>query len=345
MSGEKTEQPTKKKMDDQRKAGQIPQRKNAVEAILLFSAVFLLWALLPMFAVYAMFGLRTAFDSIRLDFDNALNLSFLSFRDLMRLSLIYCGSVALVASFSGIMFNRFNFSLRSLSPNIQKLNPVNNIKSILSISTLYNIIRILVLFLSISFALYIVTSMHAKDIANMAVCGRLCVVGLISKLLILVFILIIVCVSIMAAIDYFSQSIMFKNNNKMSKDDIKREYKDQEGDALIKSMRRSNALSDGALPNLKDATHVIYSDEHIVAVVFFPETGGAPFVVAKAKGPKSVRLLDEFKRLKVPAFKLPSVALDFYFMAIPGQYLPPRSAAGVEKLHRTLSSSQRPEED
>jgi type III secretory pathway component EscU len=70
----------------------------------------------------------------------------------------------------------------------------------------------------------------------------------------------------------------------------------------------------------------------LVALIFYPSAQLPPYVVFKAKGAKVPALCRKFRALKIPIVSLPSVALDFYRMAPPGQYLPPRSAPGMEKI-------------
>ncbi|QPC44326.1 EscU/YscU/HrcU family type III secretion system export apparatus switch protein [Kaustia mangrovi] len=332
MSGEKTEQPTHKRLEDQRKEGQLPQRKNVVEAGLVTFAVLLLIGISgPLWGSLVTLS-TTVFSGVDRDFDAARASSFAAAMDVVYLVLAVCVLVSMVTLLFGLLLNRFNFAPKALSPKFQKFNPVNQIKGIFSKATIYNFIRLLVYFSIIATLLYLVIANDIENAINASHCGWACLYPFfVSRFKIVVAVILIVLV-LLAALDFRIQTLLFTSQNKMAKDEVKREHKGQEGDPEIKAGRKSVAMNDAAMPLLSDATHVVHSDQVLVAIIFYPAARQRPYVVFKAKGASVAGLCRKFRGWKVPTFNIPTVALDFYRMATPGQYMPARSAKGMSRI-------------
>jgi len=332
MSGEKTEQPTQHRLQERRKEGQIPQRKNIVEAALLISAVLILVGFSgPLSA--ALLNLSTVvFSGVDRNFEAVKATSFIAAMDVVSLMAAICILISMFTLLTGLLLNKFNFSVKPLTPNINKLNPASQIKNIFSKHTIYNFIRMIIIFSSILIIFISVVWGSLDDSINASYCGEMCLYPLFISRIKIVVTTILLVLLLMAATDYRIQTRLFASQNKMTKEEVKREHKEQEGDPKIKFGRRSIAMEDAALPMPSEATHVVHSDQVLVALIFYPSAQLPPYVVFKAKGAKVPALCRKFRALKIPIVSLPSVALDFYRMAPPGQYLPPRSAPGMEKI-------------
>lgn len=339
MSGEKTEKPTPRRLEDQRKEGQVPQRKNVVEAALLTYAVLALIGFSGPLS-NALLNLSTVvFLSLDGDFDDARASSFTASMDVVWLMLAVSASISLFTLLVGMFLNKFLFAPKAVSIKFQKLNPVSQLKNIFSKATIYNFIRLLVYFSALSLLLYIIVVSSFEDSINASYCGGMCLYPLfLSRIRIAVTVILIVLV-VLAIVDYLIQDRLFISQNKMTKDEVKREYKGQEGDPEIKARRKSIAMNDAAMPLPSDATHVVHSDQVLVAMIFYPTSGQRPFMVFKAKGPRVPSLCRQFRALKIPTVNLPGAALDLYRMAPPGQYLPARSARSIQKVMRMMMQS------
>lgn len=232
----------------------------------------------------------------------------------------------------GMLLNKFVFAPKALSPKFERFNPVTQLKGIFSKATLYNFVRMTFLFggmVSIFSALYLY---NVDNALHASYCGSACLYHLfwsrIGILVAAIFLLLLV----LAVVDYFVQSRMFLSQNKMSKEEIKREYKEQEGDPEIKAGRKSIALNDAVLPLLSDATHVVHSDQVLVAIIFYPASGQPPYLIFKSKGAGVPELRRKFQAMRIPIFHMPGAALELYRMGSPGQYLPARSLRAMEKM-------------
>lgn len=334
MSGEKTEQPTQRRLGDRRKEGQIPQRKNVVEAALLtFTALLLAGTFRPLAS--GLLDLSTiVFSSVDRDFDAARAASFTAAMKPVWLTLGICAAASLFTLAVGLLVNNFNFAPKALAPKFQKFNPVSQIKNIFSKTTLYNFARMLVYFMAVVLILYLAVWGGIEDAINASYCGVLCLFPFFLSKFTTSIIAILIVLTLMAALDYRIQTRLFISQNKMTKDEVKREFKGQEGDPEIKANRRSIVMNDAVMPLPSEATHVVHSDQVLVALIFYPAAGQRPYVVYKANGAAVPGLCRKFRALKIPTVNLPAAALELYRMGVVGQYMPARSARPMEKVLR-----------
>ena len=150
MSGEKTEAPTRRRLEDRRKEGQVPQRKNVVEAALLTFVTLLLVGLFGPLSGALLDLSAKAFSGINQDFEIAKATSFTAIVQAAYWIQAICISSAIFTLLLGMLLNRFVFAPKAFSPKFQRFNPAGQVKNIFSKSTLYNFIRMIFLFGTIS---------------------------------------------------------------------------------------------------------------------------------------------------------------------------------------------------
>ena len=113
-SGEKTEEPTAKKLRDARKEGQMPQRKNAIEAVVTISAILVLMGALTPIGMRVSKVLDAAVAGVTLDFTGALHLIAQAILNVAILVLAVVGGFAMLSLMAGLLMIKFNFSTASL---------------------------------------------------------------------------------------------------------------------------------------------------------------------------------------------------------------------------------------
>jgi flagellar biosynthesis protein FlhB len=337
MSGDKTEEPTQRKLEDARRQGQVPQRKSVHEVIVLTTGVMLVMAIWPGVArlLGKVFDVAFQGASGTLAEANSRMVDLGKQAAILNLSIaLSLGAVTLLAC---LLLSRFNFAPAALTPKFEKLNPVNGLKAIFSIGTVYNFVRLLVFFVSSGLILYLMVASHLRDVIHASLCGTACLADLFPGIFKTTVVIILLVLAILAAIDFKVQTAIFRKQNRMSKDDVKREYKSAEGDPHIKGARHQIAHEDATLPSLKDVTHVVYSSKALVALVY--HEGYRPFVVLKADGSNVPRLLQRFRRAGTPCVNLPGIAISFHAMGIVGTYMDLRAANGIIQIQRAAGQT------
>lgn len=330
MSEEKTEEPTEQKIRESREKGQVPQRKNVLEAFTLcLAAGFIFFNWKSFVAGFdGLFGL--SFRELEQPlFNKRVKLRVAVF-DALEFGFMLTGLLAGFGFVFHMFINKFNFSPKSLEPKFEKLNPVTGLKNLFSKSTLYNFLRLLIYFLLVCVIFYAIVYYYFEEIVEASMCGINCIAEVFYVIFLLTVFSILLLLIILAAFDFKIQDAIFISQSKMTKDEVKREHKGNEGDPLIKSTRRQLAQEDAQMPSLREITHAVYSSGYLVALVYYE--GQAPFVVLKCKQAGVQRILTQMRAHSVACVNLPRVARDFYVQSQIGTYLDKRSAPGMIKI-------------
>ena len=332
MSDEKTEEPSEKKLDDARKKGQVPQRKNVLEAFLMLSGLGIVLGMWRSFAAETSRVVDLGYQAIIEGPETVATAVGETINSILMLCLAATGALGFLTLLLNLMLNKFNFAPAAMEPKFDKLNPVNGLKGIFSKQTLYNFGRMLIYFSCVSLILYVTIRSNIVDVVHAAACGLTCLADLFPGMTLQMVIMILLVLILMAAADFKLQTAMFRSQNKMSKDEVKREYKGSEGDPLIKGQRRAIAEEDAHMPSPKDVTHVVYGSNHLVAMIY--NSGQTPFVVMKGKGPAVARMQQRFRALGAKCVNIPVVAQEFHGRYPVGRHMDAKAAKGMARVLR-----------
>ena len=341
MSGEKTEQPTQHKLKKLREEGQLPPRKNVVEAVLILSAIAALVFLMPSFAD----ALKDLLKDI-VPFAGGQPLDEVTAavsKDIMKvliLLLAFCWLTASVTLFTTLLLNKFNVAPKAMTPKAQHFSPVSRVKSIFGKTNLYNFLRMFAFFIFVFLVFVLLVRGNIENAINASYCGFICVGPLFIHLIKTFIITVILFLLVFAGADFLIQTKLFISQNKMSKDDVKRENKEQQGNPEIKAARSGIAHEDAVQPTIDRSTHVVFSDDMLVAVIFYPEDKSRPYVVTRLRGSRVADMISQLKKTRIPTFYMPNAMPEFYGMARPGQYMPPSSAKVMAKVMEEVERRQ-----
>ncbi|MEO1599425.1 MAG: EscU/YscU/HrcU family type III secretion system export apparatus switch protein [Pseudomonadota bacterium] len=325
MSGEKTEEPTEEKLRKAREKGQLPSRKNAVEVVLVATGVGIIagtWTIV----VEQMSGV---FDAVLSAPEQSFQRSLARVYDASQGMILYTvaitGFMGLLTLLFTLLLNKFNFAPKALEPKFSKLNPVSGLKNMFSMNTVYNFLRMTTVFVTIFTICYVIIRGNMGDGIDASACGLSCLSKLFPSLLIQMVTLIIIVLLLAAAIDFRIQDMLFKKQQKMTKDEVKREYKNSEGDPHVRGARQSIAEENIYMPSMQEVTHVVYSNTLLVALLHVPNS--SPIVVMKSKGRNVSRLQQKFRSMGKKCVNLPAAAADLHPAAVIGQHMEGKKAA------------------
>ncbi len=325
---DKTEKPTPKRIREARKEGQVAKSQDlGAAAVLLGLAGFFIPAwqfVIQNYLPYMVASLQN------------LTIYQAQMNDLPKVAvqaiwLVVLGSLPFMAISLGIglfinlVQTRLNFSVKAIKPDFKKLNPLTGVKNMFSMQALMNL---------------------AKTIAKLAVIVYLCVkkyqaaISTIAQLSqmemgqILYFVLhfaqelmlqIALVFLVLGGLDYIYQRHSLMKQLKMSKQEIKEEVKQSEGDANIKAQRKAKyqQLLQNAIANVKDATVVITNPTHFAVAIQYEKDGlGIPQVIAKGADEIAQRMKAEAKKLDVPMVENVPLARGLYAKVKVGDVIP-----------------------
>lgn len=350
MSGEKTEKPTEKRLRDARKKGQVSKSQDFTSSLMLVSAVVVFWlsgAVTGSVLLKAMQGgIETAGSFTgTLTRERAGDLLLHAVAD-MGLAL----APLFIFLFAGaIIFNYIQvgslFAFEGIKPDINKLNPAEGFKQKFLKSRTYielgkTLLKAIITFVVVGWILY-------AEIPNIVMLSSQpvgTVITYTSGLILRIGFYVGTFFLALGIADFFLQRFLFQNQMKMSKQEVKQEYKEQEGDPLIKWMRKSlhrEILAQSSVAAVKTADVVLVNPTHVaVALKYDRGTMGAPTVVAKGADLIAQQIREIAKNADVPMMRDIPLARALYELDIDSEIPEEMYETVAEVLRWVYSLSQ-----
>lgn len=204
----------------------------------------------------------------------------------------------------------------AIKPSFGKLNPINGFKNMFSKKALVELVKNLIL---ISIVIYIAYSYVKDNFNKIMQVGNIYLPTLgteVKSLLVGIFIKICILLVVIAIIDYVVQYILFQKDIRMTKQEIKEEYKQMEGDPQIKSkikQKQREMSQRRMMQSVGDATVVITNPTHLaVAIKYIEGESEAPKVVAKGADAIAIKIKEKALESKVPIIENKPLARMIY---------------------------------
>lgn len=312
MGGEKTEPATQKKLEDARKEGQVAKSREIANGLGLLALFLMLKLWVGNIGVQLMEVFPSVYDRIpdmatywngnMPEQDTRAVFTLMLAELMMIIAPILIVGVA-VAFLSDVMQVKWKPTLKPLQPKFSKLNPLQGFKRMFSVNALVELIKSLakiglILFICYS---YLKDKWHLLlDVYDMSLMQA---IGLAGETVTDLGIRISAVYMIIALADFAYQKVKFSNDMKMTKQEIKEEYKQQEGDPQIKGQIRQKmreASRRRMMQDLPQADVVITNPTHYaVAIKYDPEVADAPIVIAKGEDYMAARIKEAAKENKI----------------------------------------------
>ncbi len=331
FSEEKTEQPTSKKIRDARNKGQVVQSKDLNSAISLL-AVFLGFTALSQFYVDNLIGfyqytLNLVEDTASLFTTNGIALYFSeAILLILKLSL----PLLLIAMVSGVVVSYsqvgFLFTSEPLKPKLEKINPLKGLKNMFSAKSIVEMLKAIAIS---TLVLYVAYSYILDHISELLITLELEVGSIVVVMWDLIYNVVIRCAILMfviGVIDFIYKKRKNKKELMMSKQEIKEEYKQSEGDpqlkAKIKEKQRAFAMG-RMMQEVPKADVIITNPTHFaVALKYDTQLGEAPVVVAKGQDLIAQNIKKIGIEHEVPIVENKPLAQTLYKTVQIGSYIP-----------------------
>jgi len=316
----KTEEPTQRKLEKAREEGQFARSQDLTVAMITLGAALAIYAIGIYFPRNILELMTSLFllDQNLIENPNSMQASFLTaFVNLLLLFLPVVIVTIVMALGANFLFGGIGFSIKGFLPKGQKINPLNGLKKIFSAKSLFELVKSLLKLVVISGFLYFCYVLFWE---KLLIIGALSTqVAIISGLSIVAqaFVVLSIALLIIAAVDAPYQFFQFKDQQKMSFQEIKDEYKESEGQPEVKRKIREKqreAAMASMIDAIKDADVVVTNPNHF-AVALSYQVGGtaAPVVIAKGMNLIAERIKEEAKNLGVTIFEQPELARALYF--------------------------------
>lgn len=311
MAGEdKTEQATPRRRKEAREKGQVTKSTEVNAAVVLFAGFFTLQAFGPSFVdQWQRFAASTLSNCGQFTGTFPAMTSALGLCELMFVKLAF--PVLLAILIAGVTVNflqtGFVFSAKPLTPDFTRINIFQGVTRLFSQRSAVELLKTCVKASIIGYVLVHFFQQHGGDLAQLSVCspevlgqliGKLCAALLLNATLMLL---------TLAVLDYIYQRYQFEKSLKMTKEEIKEEFKRSEGDPLIKSrirQRQREMSRRRMMADVPKATVIVTNPTHIaVALRYIPGEMAAPVVIAKGERLIAEKIKDIARQHRIPVME------------------------------------------
>lgn len=343
--GEKTEPATSKKLNDIRKEGQVAKSKELITAVSLMSLFIILKIYLSKLGTGLIDVYTQVYNSISKVVDDSYN--GLPIRtagsvmqqviiDMIKLVIPILLVAIVIAILGNMLQQKWMVTAKPLQPKFSKISPISGFKRMFSVRQLVELIKSIAMISIIMIVVYNTVKSKMNILLTFYDVGLNTALSTIGSIIIDLGIKISAVFLIVGFADLFYQRIKFKNDNMMTKQEIKDEFKNTEGDPLVKGQikRRMQEVSRRRMmQQLPEADVVITNPTHFaVALKYEPDAGKAPVVIAKGADYLAFQIKDKAKEYNIAIVENKPLARILYHNIDIGMEIPPELYQAVAEI-------------
>lgn len=333
---EKTEEPTSKKIEDARKEGNVPKSQDTSSFVTLIVALAVVFVMFPYLEdrIRNLYMYYHELMGEEITKTIVISMAIVSLRELGLMILPISIAVAMAGVLAGLMQFGFLFTTKSITPDLKKIDPIKGLKNLLSLKKLIEGLKtILKVSAVFAVAFYFLTE-YTKELAETLFLGLFGqMIWLRDKMIILAAVMMALFL-VLSLIDLFFVRYNYFKELRMSKQEIKDEHKQMEGDPQVKARIRRVQMEMSQkrmMQNIPDADVVITNPTHYaVAIRYDQSKDKAPVVVAKGVDFLALRIKEIALNHKIQVVENPPLARELYKQCDVSQAIP-------EKLYKAVA--------
>jgi flagellar biosynthesis protein FlhB len=336
---QKTEEPTQRRLEEAKKRGDFANSREIGHGFVMLGGTLVVVMLGPAIG-RDLFDLLRAFvekpELIRIDH---LSLDGLSQGVLVRIATVLALPMLLMvaAAFaSGLAQHGFTLSPEKLKPDLERISPLAGAKRLFSMRSLVEFAKGIakIAVVGAIAAAIMMPAMHGIELATRMDASDL--LELLRRLATRLMVGVLIVVVAIAAVDFFYQRLAFLKKMRMSRQEVRDELKQAEGDphirARLRQIRQERARK-RMMAAVPSATVVVANPTHYaVALKYELDAMAAPMVVAKGADNIALRIRAVAEENKVPVFESPPLAQALYAGVEIGDEIPPEHYRAVAEI-------------
>lgn len=343
--GEKTEEATPKKLEDARKEGQVAKSKEIAIGFSMLAMFVALKLMIGRLGTQFMDVFRRVYESIpSLSRQIAAGDSVWYFVVIMRDAIIDFAIILIpfllialiVVLVCEILQVQWKPTFKPLKPKFSKFNPINGFKRIFSLQSLMELLKSIVKILVIGYIAYSTLRDKWQSLFLLYDMPITQGVSLMGGIVLNLGIKISGFYLIISFADFFFQKWKFKEDMKMTKQEVKDEYKQSEGDPQVKGQikqRMMQASRRRMMQDIPKADVVITNPTHFaVAISYNSDVADAPIVLAKGADYIAQRIKEVAKDNSIEIVENKPLARMLYYNVEIGQVIPPELYKAVADI-------------
>lgn len=292
---EKNQPPTPKRLRDARQRGEVVHSADVASTAVFVVVLAGLWVCGP-----------TLLGLLRDLWEHATSERLLTrpderFPELLlhtaRVLAVVVGSIGILAALAGIAGSFFQvggmMAWQRLQPDVSRLNPAKGFQRIFSTRNLVNLLKMIVKTLLLAGLIFVVVRGGVETAIRLGYAAPASMMAVGARLLLVTFGWAAVIYAVMAGVDYATQHHEFIKSLRMSIDEVRREYKDMQGDPAIRARRRSEHF-ESVYFNLSDrvrAASAVIRAQGVAVALQYLGPDDLPRVIARGQGELAAQIV------------------------------------------------------
>lgn len=343
---DKTEKPTAKKLREARRKGQVAYSKDFTQTILLLVVFGYFIGAGTSIMQELMALVRLPGQVVDLPFTIALDALM---TETARVAIAVLAPILLIVVTVGIFADMLqvgiNFAFEAIKPSGKKLNVAANAKNLFSKKNLIEFLKNIVKVVFLSVLIFLVVQSSLDTLIKVPPGGISSIIKALGALVVDVMAYTAVAYIIVAAFDFLFQRSQHTKQLMMSKDEVKREYKEMEGDPHIKGKRKQlhqELMAASMIQQTRKASVVITNPTHIAIAVFYDkDETPLPVIMAKAEGALAHRIMEVAAEEGIPIMRNVPLARALFDQGELNQYVPSELLEPVAEVLRWVQEINR----
>lgn len=337
--GEKTEQPTSRRLEKAREKGQVAKSTEvgSTAVILVICAIFMARWNANMSQLDVLYGAVIA--AIQQPFSLALTETGSAALFTM---LYICAPLVLGAAATGVIAHMAQvgmlFSMEAAMPSLEKLSPMQWVKKVFSKKALAELIKSILKTVLLALILKYAILKNLDALLKAGMRSPEILLHVFSSIMLNIMMWCAVVFIIVAALDFLFQKHMHIKELMMSKDEVKNEYKEMDGDPHIKSQRKKmhqELANSTTASETRKASVLIVNPTHLaIALYYKKDETPLPIISAKGEGAVAAMMRQIAEEEGIPIMHNIPLAHDLYNQGRVSEYIPSELIEPVAEVLR-----------
>ncbi|AZA00614.1 EscU/YscU/HrcU family type III secretion system export apparatus switch protein [Escherichia coli] len=312
FTANKTEKPTQKKLQDASKKGQILKSRDLTVCVIMLVGTLYLGYVFDVHHIMSILEYildHNAKPDIW-DYFKVMGIGWL--KTIIPFLLVCMFTTILVSWFQ----SKMQLATEAIKFKFDSLNPVNGLKRIFGLKTVKEFVKAILYIIFFALAIKLFWSNH-KSLLFKTLDGD--IISLLSDWGEMLFLLILYCLGSMIIVlifDFIAEYFLFMKDMKMDKQEVKREYKEQEGSPEIKSKRRERhqeILSEQLKSDVSNSRLMIANPTHIAIGIYFkPHLSPIPLISVRETNEVALAVRKYAKEIGIPIITDKKLARKIY---------------------------------
>jgi flagellar biosynthetic protein FlhB len=311
---QKTEEPTQKRLTDARKRGQVPSSREINHWFILLAATLVIGMMLPQSLADLTRTLAPFLSSahaIDLSAENLPGIFMALFADVGDALLVPLALLVLAALAAGLVQNGFVFAGELIQPSLEKISLLGGFKRLFSAKSVLEFIKGLLKITIVGAAAVVTVVPELGDLDALTTYEPQAMLGRAQDLVFRLMVAVLSVMSVIAGVDYLYQRIEYRRRMRMSREEIKQEYKETEGDPIVRGrirQIRQERAKQRMMSAVPKADVVLTNPTHYAVALSYKPAMAAPVVVAKGVDSLALKIREVAREHAIPIVENPPLA-------------------------------------